>query len=280
MYRYSPGGFGNLPALSAGTQPFSTGGIAPLAVTTDGIDNVYFSGATSTAGSIYQLPGAANNTTAVATQISNTVGLSPQRMFPDFKATATQGNIWVAAGDANVYQVTPGTGSASLGGFLTNSFPVSGTNAFGVVASHGNNIFVSDMASGAITRLDQSGSTWVPASSGWPFTNVASNGIASPAGITIDGRLNTWIPNHANGTGTGSLSEVSFFGANPLSPTTGFQKDNTYLKSARAVAVDQAGNVWIVGDGNSFITELVGSAVPIFQPVAIGLKYGRFQNLP
>jgi hypothetical protein len=167
-----------------------------------------------------------------------------------------------------------------MGGFLTNPFTVSGTDSYGVSVSHANNIFVSDLTSGAVTRLDYNGTTWAPASSPWPFTAASTAGISSPTGIAIDGRLNTWIPNNANGTSTGSLSEVSFFGADPLSPSTGFQKSSTYLNSARAVAIDQAGNVWVVGDGNNYITELVGSAVPIFQPMAIGLKYGRFQNLP
>jgi hypothetical protein len=280
MYRYSPGGFSNLPALSAGTLAFTTGGVTPLAATADGVNNVYFTGAASSTGSVYLLSGAANAGAAVApTQISSTAGASPLRLFPDFKGSATQGDIWVTSGSTFVSQVQPSSGPGNLGGFVTNPFTVTGTDIYGVSVSHGNNIFVSDLTTGAITRLDPSGSIWVPASSGWPFT-AATAGISSPTGIAIDGRLSTWIPNNANGTGTGSLSDVSFFGANPLSPSTGFQKASSLLNSSRAVAIDQAGNVWVVGDGNNYITELVGSAVPIFQPVAIGLKFGRFQNLP
>jgi hypothetical protein len=283
MYRYSPGGFSNITGigLTAGTLPFPTGGLTPLAVTADGVDNVYFTATASSTGSVYLLSGAAKASAVVAppTQISSTVGASPLRLFPDFKGSATQGDIWVTSGSTFVSQVQPSTGSGNLGGFITNPFTVSGTDSYGVTVSHGNNIFVSDLTSGAITRLDPSGTTWVPASSGWPFTATTA-GISSPTGIAIDGRLNTWIPNNANGTSTGSLSEISFFGANPLSPSTGFQKTSSLLNSSRAVAIDQAGNVWVVGDGNNYITELVGSAVPIFQPVAIGLKFGRFQNLP
>ena len=47
-----------------------------------------------------------------------------------------------------------------------------------------------------------------------------------------------------------------------------------------ALAVDQAGNVWIAGSGNTFITEIVGGAVPIYQPYAVGIAVNRFQSIP
>jgi DNA-binding beta-propeller fold protein YncE len=98
----------------------------------------------------------------------------------------------------------------------------------------------------------------------------------------VDGRLNVWIPNNANGTSTGSVSELGSANTTTgLSPSTGFQKDASFLTSGRALAVDQAGNVWVAGDGTNFITEIVGAGVPIFQPYALGLKLGgRFQSIP
>jgi hypothetical protein len=95
-------------------------------------------------------------------------------------------------------------------------------------------------------------------------------------GIAVDGRANTWIPN----SGSPSLSEISFFGPNALSPTTGFQKASSYLNASNALAVDQAGNIWIGGTGNNFITEIVGGAVPLYQPYAVGIAIGRFQAVP
>jgi hypothetical protein len=75
------------------------------------------------------------------------------------------------------------------------------------------------------------------------------------------------------------VSEISN-APNPLSPATGFQKAATYFNSGRVAAIDQAGNVWIAGDGNSFVTEIVGESVPIYTPYAVGLLNGRFQNVP
>ena len=104
----------------------------------------------------------------------------------------------------------------------------------------------------------------------------ATAGISGPTGIAVDGRANTWIPNSFSP----SISEISFFGPNPLSPSTGFQKDPTFLNASKALAIDQAGNVWVAGTGNNFITEIVGGAVPIYQPYAVGIAVGRFQAIP
>ena len=186
----------------------------------------------------------------------------------------TPGNIWVSSGSTFISQITPGTGGAALNGFITTPFTTSG-NSWGVGVDRANNVFVSAIDTGAITQLQKSGTTWASPGSPWPFT-AATAGISSPKGIAVDGRSNNWIAN----SGAGSLSEISFFGANPLSPTTGFQKASTFFNSNRNIAVDQAGNVWIVGVGNNFVTEIVGQGVPIFAPYAVGINIGRFQQIP
>jgi hypothetical protein len=264
MYRYNP----NNHAVLA----FPVG-VAPLAITADGVGNVYFTSFASSVGSLYQLPGAATASAAVsAVQISNQVGPNPMRLMPDFKGNATLGDIWVSTGGPAVAQVTTGSGPGSLNGFVTNMYPTSG-NSYGLAVSHGSFIFVGAGDTGAITRLDPGAGTWATGS-GWPFTSGA--GISGPTGLTIDGAGNTWIPN----SGSDSLSEISFFGPTALSPSTGYLTASNVLNSSLASAVDQAGNVWVVGTGNHFVTEFIGSAVPIYQPYAVGLVNGRFQQIP
>ncbi len=277
MYRYNPN--------SKATFGFPAG-VTPLAITADGLGNVYFSASAGSTGSLYQLPGAATASAVVSpVQISNLVGPNPVRLMPDYQGcvgsptcVANPVDIWVSSGANFVSQVGPTstTGSTVLNGFITNTFPISGGNAYGLDVSRGNSVFVSAADTGAITRLDPSSGTWAPVSSGgWPFT-ASTAGISSPTAITLDGARNTWIPNQ----GSASVSEISFFGANPLSPSTGFLRDSTILNSNRASAVDQAGNLWVVGAGNTFIAEFVGAAVPIYQPYAVGITNGRFQQIP
>lgn len=276
MYRYSPGGFTNLPAQPAGTLAFPVG-VSPLGVTADGVNNVYFSSVAGTTGSLNLLSGAATASAAVTpTLISTTVGPNPIRLMPDFIASATQGNIWVTSGSTFVSQVMPTATTPNTGGFVTNPFPISGGNAYGLSLTHGNSVYVSALDTGAISKLVSP--SYGPAGN-WPFTAASSAGINTPTALALDGRSNTWIPNNGNGSGTGSVSEISN-SPNPLSPSIGFQKDSTFLHSNRTLAVDQAGNVWVVGDGNNFVTEFVGSGVPIYQPYAVGLKNGRFQTIP
>ncbi len=280
MYRYNPVTHASLAFPVA---------VAPLAITADGSGNVYFTAVSGPTGSLYQLPGAATAGSAVApVQISNTVGASPLRLMPDYQGctNTTVGsvttcvpnpvNIWVSSGTTSISQVAPSTAVGNLNGFVTNPFTTSG-NSYGLSVSRGG-IFTSAIDTGAITELVKSGSTYVTAS-GFPFTAAASAGINAPKGLSIDGRSNSWIPN----SGAPTLSEITAFGSNasPLSPSTGFQKDVTYLNASQAVAVDQAGNVWVAGGSvNTFVTEIIGAAVPLYQPYAVGIVNGRFQTIP
>jgi hypothetical protein len=280
MYRYTPGGLSNGQGLVAGTLAFPAVG-SPIAATADGLGNVYFTSVAGTIGSLYQYTGAASAGSAVTPlQISNLVGSNPARSMPDItKGKAALGNIWVTSGSTTVAQVGPGTGSGSLNGFITTPHTVfSSGSSYGLSINKGNNIFVSAMDTGAVNQLAFDGtSSWITANN-WPFT-ASTAGISSPTFISTDPRNNTWLPNNTNGGSTGSVSEISE-NPNPLSPSTGFQKSSTYLNSGRVLAIDQAGNVWIGGDGNGFITEIVGESVPVFTPVAVGLLNGRFQSIP
>jgi hypothetical protein len=258
--------------------------VSPIGVTADGLGNVYFTALSGSTGSLYKITNAAGAGAAVTpVQISDTVGPNPVRLMPDLQRTSgvtVQGNIFVSTGTTSVAEVSPSAGPGNMGGFTTAPISTSG-NSYGLTLGPQNNLFVSAIDSGAITGLSASSGYTAPLS-GFPFTTPGTIGIAQPTSIAVDGRLNIWIPNNSNGTGTGSVSELgSQNTATGLSPATGFQKDASYLTSGRALAVDQAGNVWVAGDGANFITEIVGAGVPIFQPYSLGLKLGgRFQAIP
>jgi streptogramin lyase len=228
------------------------------------------------------LPAGATASTAVAAvQISNLVGPNPVRLMADNQSSTpkvTPGNIWVSSGASFISQVSPtaATGAGILNGFLTTQYAAPSGNSYGLTLNNNSDVFASAVDTGAIFQLSRSGTTWSPAGGSWPYSTPATAGISGPTGIAVDGRSNTWIPNSLSP----SLSEISFFGPNTLSPATGFQKLPSYLNASNALAVDQAGNVWIAGTGNNFITEIVGGAVPIYQPYAVGIAVNRFQSIP
>lgn len=65
----------------------------------------------------------------------------------------------------------------------------------------------------------------------------------------------------------------------------GRQFDNSVLANGTAIIIDMSGNVWVAGNGlagspSNSVTEIVGAAVPIYQPYSVGLSNGRFQRLP
>ena len=204
--------------------------------------------------------------------------------MPDYQGCITTSpcvlkpqNIWVTSGTGTISQVTHCRyWQRMLNGFITNPINA-GINSYGLSLNKGNDVYVSAFDTGAVTRLILSGGSYVTAS-GWPYT-ASPAGVAGPTAIAVDPRNNVWLPDNTNGSSTGSISEISS-SPNPLSPSTGFQKSLSFLNSSRALAIDQAGNVWVGGDGNGFITEIVGQAVPVYTPVAVGLKNGRFQSLP
>jgi hypothetical protein len=258
--------------------------VSPLGIAADGVGNVYFTAVSGGTGSLYKLPlGATTGTAVLPVQISNLVGPNPVRLMPDFTGIVAgvpnPVDIWVSSGAGFVSQVTPSSATGNLNGFITTTFPTSGSS-YGLSVGRGS-VFTSALDTGDITQLVFTGTTWVPAGGWSPLSSAVATaaGISSPTALSVDGRQNVWTPNNTNGTGTGSVSSISV-DATALSPSTGFQKASTFLNSGRALAVDQAGNVWIVGDGNSFVTEIVGGAVPLYQPYAAGLANGRFQSIP
>jgi len=272
--------------LSPFTQTKYSVGVAPLAIGADGQNNVYFTSAATT--SLYELAGAVSTAGVTPTQISTTVGPNPVRLMPDYLGKTTPSNIYVTSGSSFVSKVSP---TATAGVFTTTPITTSGTSAYGLTIGPANNLYVSDFVSGSITGLVAgTGSTYTTNVGGFPYTTPAAAGIVAPTSISIDGRQNIWLPNNTNGTDAssnpaGSISYVSRDGSGnsqwpSLSPATGFQKSTTYLNASRALAVDQAGNVWVAGDGNNFITEFVGAGVPLFQPYALGLANNRFQTIP
>jgi hypothetical protein len=271
LYRYNPS--------NSTTLAFPTT-VSPIGVTADGVGNIYFTAVAGAVGSLYRIPNAAAASTAVApVQISSNVGASPVRLMPDFQGNAVQGNIFVTTGTSSVAEVSPSVAGGNLNGFLTSTIPTSG-NSYGISLSHDNRLFVSSFNNGNIDGLILSAGTYTNLN-GFPYTTPAMIGSVAPTSIAVDGRLNVWIPNNTNGTGTGSVSELGSQNiAGGLSPATGYQKDATVFTSGRATAVDQAGNVWVAGDGANFITEIIGAGVPIYAPYAVGLKNGRFQTVP
>ncbi|GAC1355666.1 MAG: hypothetical protein NVSMB3_01110 [Acidobacteriaceae bacterium] len=254
----------------------------PFAMAADGNGNVYYS--TITPASVWMIPAAASAPAAVpAIQISSTVGPTPARLLVDGK-----GAIWVSSGDNVVSQITPITDGApnQLNGYSTVQFTTPAPS-YGLAANPGttgqNGIYVSSQdPANQIDLLVGTGVTYQPGA-GFPTASNAG-GLNTPSSIALDGAQNVWAANDQSPSDTtpGVVSQISAAGVS-LSPdgtSGGYQKDRTSFINGRSIAVDQGGNVWVGRDGSNLVTEIVGAAVPVFQPFALGLATGRFQTIP
>ena len=279
IYRYSPGTTSGIPQ---GLLAFPTTQ-TPLAVAADGSGNVYFSTIADT--SLYKISGAASATAVVSpVQVSSALGPLPISLMAD-----KTGSIWASSGSNFISRVTAGVAGDPnyLNGSSTTAFNVA-ANTYGIGVTSGNNVLVSSGGTNStLTFLSGSGISYAPVA-GWPLT-AGLGGINNPASVALDGAQNVWTVNSSNDalSGLDSVSEVSIAGAS-LSPNGtdagGLQQPSSF-SGGRAIIVDQSGNVWIAGDGtlanpSNFVTEIVGGGVPVYQPYAVGLSNGRFQNMP
>jgi streptogramin lyase len=266
IYRYKPTD-GSVLTYSTAT--------APLAVTADGQGNVYFS--TSSDTSLYQIPGGATATSPTTPiQISSVVGSNPIRLMPD-----KSGAIWASSGSTFISRVVAATAGSPnfLNGYSTSTFNTLG-NSYGLSITYGNNIFTSTTGgTGSLSYFTGAGTAYSLAS-GWPAP-AGTAGLNSPTAVAVDGAQNVWALNSVADPTSGffAVSGISV-GANSLTGTTGLQAGS--LTPGRALAIDQSGNIWVAGDGSpsTIVTEIVGGAVPTYQPYSSGLANGRFQTVP
>ena len=275
IYRYKPS---DQSVLS-----FTTSAPA-LALFADGATpagNIYF---TTAAGSLYQLPagaGATASNSITPVQISSLVGPNPVRMMIDINK-----NIWVTSGSNYISEVVPaasdpGNSNGYLNGFATYEFGAP-NNTYGIsVFGNPASVFISSNGSNnSITSFTGTGTNYSVA---WTST-AGQAGLNNPSSIAVDGRSSVWSLNRTSDSGTGlyALSALSVLGASitPDGTTSGgLQLAANYLNGGNASVIDMSGNLWIAGNGSS-VTEIVGGAVPVYQPYSVGLQNGRFQTLP
>ena len=240
----------------------------------------------------------------VANQGGNVMELSPSGAIintcvagsvPIGIAIDSAGNVWVenygngktgiANGDSNVTELSPAC--AKIGTYATGSFP-----AGGIAIDSAGNVWVTNWgaASGiagipGIANGDSNVTELVgPSPAATPCSNAVTTDCtntyvagSSPGGIAIDKSGNIWVANKGNGTpGIANVLDsnvTELVGpsptATPCSGTVTTDCTNTYVAGSHpeGLAIDPAGNIWVVNKGNgtagtdpldSNVTELVG----------------------
>jgi hypothetical protein len=196
------------------------------------------------------------------------------------------GHMWVADyyATGRISEFTVSSGAALSG---TSGYSVGGvTYPLRLAVDQNNNVWVANFGASAatspgttISKLTNAGA----AATGSPFSmgvNIPT-GYYAPFGIAVDGGNHIWTANAA----AYSVSEFDSSG-NQLSPDYGFLGTIASPPSAailfpEAVAIDEAGNVWIANFGYNgtpavaaSVTELVGAGTPTLTPIAAATALG------
>jgi sugar lactone lactonase YvrE len=152
--------------------------------------------------------------------------------------TVTAETVWIVNSGGGLSELT-GDGTA------VSSSAFAGNNA-GLGIDNGGNLW--SIGTGLVP-LEETNQVGVQLSPVLPY-----GGLATPAGIAIDGSSQVWVTN-TNGT-------ISLFANNgtALSPSNGFT--DTSLSTPGGIAIDLGGSVWIANSGNNSVTRILGAAAP------------------
>ncbi|MDE1163031.1 MAG: hypothetical protein PW792_13960 [Acidobacteriaceae bacterium] len=240
---------------------YTAGNNAPYAVAVDGNNTVY---TTTNDTHLDYISATAVNTTSPSFDTTHlggaTVGLA-----------VTGGSVVYAPRQANaaVYNFTTNPLGAATSGTAT-SFSNYGTAADG----NGHAWVVNKNAVGGTSGVN------LGYLSGTSFTAAPSSAcLNAPNFPAVDGNNNIWVTNASATSGITTVCEFNSSGT-LISSATGFGPHG--LATARGIAIDQSGNVWVTSNGTSYsyVTELVGAAVPAVAPLSLAAKNNTLGQRP
>ena len=248
-------------------------------------DYVYEVSNEAQAGSPYIGSGTATATALTAVNDSNAIsGLTAASGM----AVDSSSHLWVAGTGNNTlykmsypaYPVSSGTAPTAYAGGAFNA-PSS------VAVDHSGNVWVANgtggtPADGFLTELPSATPVAVN------DTTVDDGGVNYPTGVAVDGAGNVWVASSGVGTtlATPTVSEFALVGGTltAFSPLVGFTHS---YNAPGSIAIDASGNVWVANAGGvatatvpGTVTEILGAAVPVVTPIALGVKNGTLGTLP
>jgi hypothetical protein len=236
-------------------SPFALAGTnGAYGVAVDGSGSVWITGV-STPYSVTKVSSAG----VVQSGFPFTTGLNTPRSV----AIDGTGNAWITS-NSTLTKLSPSAVQVGSSPFSGNGL----SGAYSVAIDNSGNAWVANQ-NGVITSVSEfknDGS----AVSGSPFT---SGGVNTPKVVAIDGAGNAWVGNNL----PSSISVISS-GGTAISPSTGYVPAG--VSQCIGLAVDGSGNVWIADPSSLQLTEIIGAAVPVVTPLALGAKNNTLGTRP
>ncbi len=182
------------------------------------------------------------------------------------------GNVWVAnqgplGSTGSVSKINADGTAAVVAGITAGGI----NDPFSVVLDSGQNAWIANFNGNSLTKLTNAGAALSPS------TGFTGGGLNRPYDLAVDGASRIWAVNYGTSPQGPSVSLFDNSG-NPLSPSTGLA--GTFLNGPQAIAVDGSGNVWIGDTNSSYVTQLIGVAVPVITPLATAISQNKMGTRP
>lgn len=189
-------------------------------------------------------------------------------------AVDSSDNVWVGG-------VTPAELSDASGQLIVNT-QVAVNGSAQIAADGSGRVWVPNPSGGDGFCAVQPANTILLYQATCPIGNLGGGGtgfvtIYNPQGVAVDGAGYVWIANAGSASSPPNLTEIDGpdLGGNYYA---GYQSSSLSAGTER-VAVDRAGNVWVLL-ANDTITEYLGVATPAITPIALGVKNGKLGTKP
>lgn len=110
--------------------------------------------------------------------------------------------------------------------------------------------------------------------------NSGNSPICGPQGMAFDGSNRLWVANTGSCGNAQVKPNLSLLDTTVSSPNVAVDYvDTTFSNGASAVAVDSAGNLWVLLGDNS-VKEYVGLATPLVTPLSVGVEKNELGSKP
>ncbi len=248
------------------SSPFSGGGLsAGTGIAIDGSGNIWVTSGGS--------PGSVAKFNSSGIALSPSTGFTDGIADPSVIAIDGSDNVWVynlqESYGTNFYvELNDGNGTLTTsvaGSYKFNPPQLAIDKSGDVWSAEFGGLSILEIPAGYDAALGSQCSV----TSGGPGTGTQ---LGDPEGVAVDGSNRLWV---ANAGQSGNQVSPNLM----LLSSSTYYDDTDFTNGPSSVAVDSAGNIWVLL-GNNTVKEYVGLAAPVVTPLSVGVEKNKLGTKP